>query len=484
MSTNTPPSDIRTLVEKLYGFQKAGVRFLATIPRGILGDDMGLGKTVQTAVSMQINYRQKEVIVCPSSAIAVWERELKVWYPGRRVITIRGDLATRRLQLLAYRRQINDGLDPILIMSYETFIINFDDLKMVSFSSGRITFDEAHNLKNRASKRAISAIKFAKSNAKLEIKFLTGTPLLNMPEELWVMLHMIDPKKYSSFWRWAETYLVVTLERVSQNLRIPMQRVVKGPRDARQMHEMLKPYLLRRTKEEELDLPERTFIDIEVDLADEQLRVYNGLKKDLWALLESGHEIAAPERMTLITRLKQICISLDLLEPTAGDNIRGVKIDALLELLENAGDQKVVIFSQFATVAKRIKLLLGSKATGFTGEDDDRVRAAAVKAFQENEDVRYFCTTTKAGGVAITLTRASIAVLVDRLWTPGYDNQAIDRIYRIGQTRPVTVYSLHARNTLETWILQKQEYKTALSDGIVDGDELAFEYLKYFAGTP
>ena len=468
--------DLQYQISRLYDYQREGVKFGALKPRKINGDDMGLGKTAQTILSMRINPKPIEIVVAISPS--VWVDEFRNWWPSRKITVIEGSGADRRLQLLYFTRAVKAGTAHPIVMSYSTFRIHAAEIVELKSKNARITFDEAHTLRNRTSLVSKAAMKVAKKNRDLHINLLSGTILMNTAEDLWPLLVMVDPETYTSFWNWADTRLS------KSTVRYGARKIESfgAPLDPEALAGELRPYLLRRLKSEVLNLPPKTYQTIRTELSEDQRRVYNEIKKQWYTLFQNDHEISVTIPVTEILRLKQICVSTDLINPNSKTELRGSKIDELDAIIEGAGDQKVVVFSQFAVAIRRLSLKYATTSSGFTGDDEESARAIAVQKFQSDESIRTFFVTYQAGYSSITLTRGSIVVLLDKVWNPKTIQQAIDRVDRISQTRPVTVIDLQANTTLESWINEKLDFKTALADSVVDEDQLALEYIRSYLG--
>ena len=441
-------------MNKLYSYQKDGVAFLLAHKRCILADDMGLGKTVQTiALFKQLN-ASKVLIVCPNSMKFVWQQEMLKWFPAASVQVIDGTKAKRQQQL---------SVDA----SY--FIINYEALRLHKNELTRswqiCVLDEAHRVKNRKA-QVTKAVRAITKNAQRIVQ-LTGTPIVNHASEFFSLLQILHPKIYTSYWRFVHKYCTVHNNGygwvVDDILNATDIRVIS-------LQKRLSTLLLRRTKKQVLiDLPEKTIQQIPVVLTAKQYKLYNIMKHDMTVQLEKQHQtVSAVTALSLITRLRQMAIDATIMLPDETVPLDGAKIDVIHDLIAAAANQqKIVIFSQFARVIRRIRHNLDGwhiSYTGFTGQASSKDREAAIHEFQHNPQIKVFLTTISAGGQGISLSAASIAIFIDKAWAPAYNVQAQDRLHRLPQKHAVTIYELIAQNTVEQKIEKLLQHKTKITD--------------------
>jgi SNF2 family DNA or RNA helicase len=324
--------------------------------------------------------------------------------------------------------------------------------------------DEAQMIKNPDSKVARACLRL-RSKHRLA---LSGTPLENRPLDVWSIFHFLMPGllgRRASF------------EELCR----------KHPAEAvRRLRAQLAPFVLRRTKEEVLpELPPRMVISIECPLLPAQRLAYMRLTGESTDKLGSTPSEALRERPTslfaLLTRLRQVCCDPGLLPGSELPITRSGKISVLLEKLHEAlgSQRKVVIFSQFVSLLDRLQKLLRDtfkevpihRLTGAT-----RKRGETVQAFQEGPAPALMLVSLKAGGTGITLHAADLAFLLDPWWNPAVEEQAFDRLHRIGQERPVTIYRLVTRGTIEAHVEALKSGKAALFADTVGelGDPAAF----------
>lgn len=473
------PEELDTeLADTLYDFQRVGVNFLTETKGAILGDDMGLGKSIQSLATVDNINAKSTLVVCPASLKYNWAEEIEKWLPNKSYTILDGS-KEKRIEALE-----ND---------VDFYITNYASLREKSRAkiNGNWTkvdnelfkaiknknfevaiYDEAHKMKNRKSQQTKALYKI--TNGIKRNYLLTGTPIMNTPEDLWSLLHIIDRKKFSSFWRFVHRYCEVWDNGFGKEIGS-----AKNPKEFR---EMLKPYMLRRLKEEVIeDMPELTKQKSWVELEGKQSKIYHQMEEDMVAELSEQEEIKAPIIISKIMRLKQIAVSEQLLaeKPSIKKFKKSAKIKVLNEIIDDSGDQKIVVFTQYQSAAKLVAKMLDKEGIGYGmihGGVKNKERQKEVNKFQENDNCKVFVATIKAGGLGLTLTAGSIAVFLDKDWTNANNTQAVDRLHRIGQERNVTVIELLAKDSIEEYIeellAEKQETFDSLIEGKITGKEI------------
>jgi superfamily II DNA or RNA helicase len=449
------PSGVRA---RLRGYQADGFRWLVLLWQlglgGILADDMGLGKTVQT-LALVAHARGAGggpfLVVAPTSVVATWAHEAATFVPGLTVRTVTESRARRGTRLA----DVHAGAD-VVITSYTLYRLEADDY--VGLDWGGLVLDEAQMVKNHQGK-TYQAVR------RLDVPFrlaLTGTPMENRLMELWSLLSVVAPGLYPYPQRFTETVAnpvekegdVGVLDRFRRRIR---------------------PFLLRRTKElVATDLPPKQEQLLEVRLTPRHRRVYEThLQRErqhvLGLLGDFDRQRIAIFRS--LTRLRQLSLDAGLVD-SAYDGIGSAKIDVLVDhLLEVVAEgHRALVFSQFTSFLTRIRHRLD--AAGIDSKYLDgrtRRRADVIGGFKRGEG-SVFLISLKAGGVGLTLTEADYVFVMDPWWNPAVEEQAVDRTHRIGQTRPVIVYRLVARETIEEKVMELKARKAALFAKVVDGD--------------
>ncbi|BBF43396.1 superfamily II DNA/RNA helicases, SNF2 family [Lachnospiraceae bacterium KM106-2] len=446
-----------SLQKILRSYQKTGYRFLRSLEHygfgGILADDMGLGKTLQMIALLlaakEEDGKEPSLIVAPASLIYNWKEELEKFAPSLTVGMVAGTAQARKKIIL------NAKKFDVVITSYDLLKRDIEHYKKISFHYEII--DEAQAIKNhttqsaKAVKQIDSAIRFA----------MTGTPIENRLNELWSLFDYLMPGllySYQQFRDEIETPLVVKRDEVA------MKRLQK----------LIKPFILRRLKKDVLkELPEKVENVIYTQLEEKQLTVYDAnvqlIKKRLREQTPEEFKNTKLQTLAELTRLRQICCDPHLVY----ENYHGgaSKIGTCLELIENAMDagHKVLVFSQFTSMLAILEENLSKKHIDYyklVGGTKKEERMRMVNRFQEDE-VPVFLISLKAGGTGLNLTSANIVIHFDPWWNLAAENQATDRVHRIGQKQTVTVYKIIAKDTIEENIIRLQKRKKLLADEII-----------------
>ncbi|HEX9733622.1 MAG TPA: DEAD/DEAH box helicase [Thermoanaerobaculia bacterium] len=456
-----PPAD---LTAELRGYQVEGYRWLRRLAAwgvgGCLADDMGLGKTVQTlAVLIDRREAGPALVVAPTSVGFNWIREVERFAPS--------------LAAKLYRETDRDtvlgelGAGDVVVASYG--LVLRDAAKLARVAWGTLVLDEAQAIKNSRAKTA-RAVRSLEALWRLA---LTGTPVENHLGELWSLFRAVSPGLFG------------TWERFSLLFATPIEKHQDlGRREA--LSRLLRPFVLRRAKSQVLaELPERTEVQLLVELGAAERRLYEDAR--LKALLElSQPRPAAPDGggedgkrrfqvLAALTRLRQLACHPALVDPdwTGGS----AKLDLLLETVEELLDEghRALVFSQFVRhlgLARRAFDQRGIRYQYLDGQTPAGQRAERIDAFQ-NGDGDLFLISLKAGGTGLNLTAADYVIHMDPWWNPAVEDQATDRAHRIGQNRPVTVYRLVSRATIEEEILSLHEGKRDLVAGVLAGTDQA-----------
>ncbi len=444
-----------TLQASLRDYQNQGLHWLQVLDElgfgGCLADDMGLGKTLQIIAFLLLQQEKRpgssNLIVVPTSLLANWQNEVNRFAPSL------------RLKLLYGPERIPSTKDfpdyDMILTTYGTLVSDVVYLK--DFSFNYVILDESQAIKNPDSQR-YKAARLLQSRNKL---VLTGTPIENHTFDLYGQLSFACPGLLGSYTHFKEYY------------SMPIDRYQDRKRAA-ELHEKINPFVLRRTKAQVAsELPDKTEMVIFCEMGPEQRRVYTAFEQEFRHFLLTKKEGDLPRRKLRVlqglTKLRQICDSPVLVNDEEDYGNQSAKIDTLLEQIEErAPDHKILVFSQFVSMLELIKTELDQRGIGYeylTGQT--RNRGERVDRFQEHEDVRVFLISLKAGGTGLNLTRADYVYLVDPWWNPAVENQAIDRCYRIGQKKNVVAVRLICPDTIEEKILQLQQNKTFLAQGLI-----------------
>ena len=421
-----------------------------------LADDMGLGKTVQAiAVLLDRARHGPALVLAPTSVAFNWVSELARFAPGLTPV-LYGELPDRARGLARLRKK------DVVIVSYGLLVRDAEQLAATRFAT--LVIDEAQALKNATTRRARAARRL---DAGFRIA-LSGTPLENHLGELWSLFAVIFPGLLGSW------------EQFRERFAGPIERA-KDPDARAALARLLRPFLLRRTKQEVArELPSRTEIEVAIALSKEERELYEDARLAAVAALDKKTRgLGDPQQrfqiLAALTRLRLLACHPRLYDgrsPVASSKLR-----RLLELVEELRSEghRALVFSQFTSHLALVREALeaaGHRVLYLDGTTPARQRAPLVAAFQAGE-ADVFLISLKAGGTGINLTAADYVIHLDPWWNPAVEDQATDRAHRIGQTRPVTVYRLIARGTIEEQILALHGDKRALVAGVLDGSNAA-----------
>lgn len=443
----------------LRGYQVEGISWLHFLQgfgfNGILADDMGLGKTIQTLAHLlqeKQSGRQAgpNLVIAPTSLMGNWRKEAERFAPELRVVVLHG---TQRHRLFQHICDYD-----VVLTTYPLLRRDKDVLLETQFHT--VVLDEAQAIKNPKSQTTRTVFDL-KAQHRL---CLTGTPLENHLGELWSMFHFLMPG------------FLGTLERFNRLYRYPIEKHADFVR-AEQLRQRIKPFLLRRTKEEvATELPEKTEIIRTVTLTGSQRDLYESIrlamdKKVRDEINSKGFARSQIMILDALLKLRQVCCDPRLVNlPGAGKVEASAKLDLLMDMLPEMIEEgrRILIFSQFTSMLKIIEEALDQEGISYallTGQT--RKREEAIARFQDRV-VPVFLISLKAGGVGLNLTAADTVIHYDPWWNPAAENQATDRAHRIGQDKAVFVYKLISEDTVEDKILSLQQKKQALADSIYD----------------
>jgi SNF2 family DNA or RNA helicase len=466
-------------VGELRPYQRRGVGWLAYLRRlglgACLADDMGLGKTIQ-AIAMLLHERSTAalpsgdagidpaarylpaLLICPTSVVANWRREVERFAPGLRILVHHG---SGRLEGESFLATV--AASDLVITSYGTARRDIDLLRQCTWSD--LILDEAQNIKNPGAKQSQAVRRIAAHNRVA----LTGTPVENHLTELWSVLEFLNPGYLGGH------------EHFRQQFMIPIERYNDDER-ARELRRLVQPFLLRRLKSDPTiisDLPEKNEMVVYCSLTQEQATLYESTVHEALTALERADGIQRRGLvLSLLTRLKQICNHpAHYLKQEAPLRLRSGKLERLTEMLEEAlsvGDH-ALIFTQFVEMGtllqRHLVERLQTDVLFLHGGTPAPQRDQMVQAFQRDDGPPIFVLSLRAGGSGLNLTRANHVFHFDRWWNPAVENQATDRAFRIGQRRNVQVHKFVVAGTLEERINAILESKQSLADTIVGSGE-------------
>jgi superfamily II DNA or RNA helicase len=458
------PCSLEGLKSDLRPYQETGLKWLWFLYSyglsGLLCDEMGLGKTHQamaliSAVSNVDAEKKSFLIVCPTSVIYHWEDLLKRFLPKLKVYTFYGQ--DRDLKVFSKRKY------SVLLTSYG--IMRTERKKLSELSFDVAIYDEIQNAKNVSSQthRALASLQ-----AFMKIG-LTGTPIENHIMELKALFDLILPNYLPSDAQFKQQFIV------------PIEKA-QDPEKKGLLSKLVKPFILRRKKTEVLlELPEKTEEIAYCDLSKEQKELYASLFEEQKVSIEKDLKDAPASAsvmhvFALLSKLKQVCNHPCLItkEKEAFLKHSSGKWDLFVELLAEAHEsgQKVVVFTQYLDMMDMIESYLDIRGIGYAeirGSTKDR--RAPLKKFKEDPECEVFVASLQAAGVGIDLTAASIVIHYDRWWNPAREDQATDRVHRMGQSRGVQVFKLVTKKTVEESIHRLILKKKGILDDVVGFDE-------------
>jgi SNF2 family DNA or RNA helicase len=433
---------------RLYPYQEEGVDWLMGLGRGgILADDMGLGKTAEVIVASRRLCLRRVLIVTLTSVVPVWVQEFEKWAPGARVGTVVAKEVPQLRDILIESKERE-----YIVIGYDLMRSHIATLQKQKWDL--VVFDEAHKLKNRKTVTHTCARRLMRKMTTERIWFTTGTPVQNHAQDYWPLLRAIADG-FGSFWQYAAQYCEV-LEVIHPRTRQVLGhevRSISDPEDPRvkALVERVNPYVLRRTKDDHLGLPPKTRVTVPVDLPPMYRRMYKQMDDKYICTLPTGDVVTADTDLARTTRLLQLCVDWKLLIPQVPfTQYDGPKKQVLLDHVEMIDGRQFVVFSQWANVIDLVYHLLEDLkvySSVFTGRNI-ATREIGLREWKAGE-TQALLVTIAAGGTGRDFTEASEALFLDRSWNPKVNEQAEDRLYRHGQTRPVTIYDFYCEDTVE-----------------------------------
>ncbi len=446
------------LQAQLRPYQLEGVAWLQFIRTydlgGMLADDMGLGKTLQVLAHLELErqagrLQQPALVVAPTSLLFNWQAEAQKFVPQLRVHTYHGN-----------SRSMQDA--DLVLTSYGVVQRDVDALSTQTFAA--LVLDEAHVIKNPRSKQ-YAAIMRLKAQHRIA---LTGTPLQNTLADSWAQFTFLFPG------------ILGTLSEFREEFLKPIEKL--GDHAARsRLQQRLRPFLLRRIKEEVIrDLPKKSEIVRFVDLGQKQRDLYETVRTAVSvevrdALASRGLGRSTVAVLDALLKLRQVCCDPRLLKlPGHRSASESAKLQVLIEMVEHLvqDGRRILVFSQFTAMLELIREALDARAVTYlllTGKS--RNRATLIEKFQSGA-VPVFLISLKAGGVGLNLTAADTVIHYDPWWNPAVERQATDRAHRIGQTKPVFVYKMLARGSVEERIASMQADKAQLATAFTGNSRL------------
>jgi hypothetical protein len=449
-------------------YQESGYHWMQMLDNvswgGCLADDMGLGKTLQTITFLQYiknkHNSPTSIVICPTSLIYNWQLEFDKFAPEIKYYIYYGLGRTN---------------EDLKISDYDVILTSYgvarNDVEILMDAGWEyIILDESQTIKNPD-----AGITKAMMLYKARNRFvLSGTPMQNNTFDLYAQFNFLNPGIFGSRDFFRNEFATQIDRNSNKDAGILLKK-------------MIKPFMLRRTKAEvAIDLPEKTESIIWCEMDNDQRQIYDTYKDFYRGALtqriaSEGLAKSGVYILEGLLRLRQICDDPRLIKTDGDAHAKGVKIRELVrEIKENIGDHKLLVFSQFTEMLSLIRQDLDHDNINYAyldGSTQIQKRKTQIEEFQNNEDIKIFLISLKAGGVGLNLTAADYVYIVDPWWNPAVEQQAIDRAHRIGQKNNIFAYKMICKGTVEEKILTLQEKKLGIARDIVGEDNAFFKKL-------
>jgi SNF2 family DNA or RNA helicase len=444
-----------TFQATLRDYQTEGFAWLARLAHwgvgACLADDMGLGKTLQAlALILTRAAAGPTLVVAPTSVCMNWEAETARFAP---TLTVRvfgpGD-----------REKFLDSMQPFDLVVCSYGLLQQESELLAKTRWETVVLDEAQAIKNMATQRSQAAM-----NLQAGFRLITtGTPLENHLGELWNLFRFINPGLLGSHRSFTE--------RFAGPIERQQDKKARG-----HLKKLIRPFILRRTKNQVLEeLPSRTEITYHVELGTEEMAFYEALRRQSLERIAQADDPGKKRFQILaeLMKLRRACCNPRLVMPDVG--LSGAKLAAFVEIVTELRDNghKALVFSQFVDHLAILRAELDRQQIPYQyldGSTAIKDRKRAVDAFQAGEG-ELFLISLKAGGAGLNLTAADYVIHMDPWWNPAVEDQASDRAHRIGQQRPVTIYRLVTRHTIEEQIVELHRTKRDLADSLLEGSDM------------
>ena len=444
-------------------YQQAGYNWFHFLQEfkfgGVLADDMGLGKTVQTLALLQkqkedlklTDHAKTSLLILPTSLVYNWQKEASKFAPDLRILLHTGS---------------NRFKDPYAFTHFDLVITTYgivrsDEDIFSKFFFNYIILDESQNIKNPTSK-SFKAIKTLKGRHKLA---LSGTPIENSVSDIWSQMHFTNPGLLGSYSFFQKEFVAAIEKKKDEEM-------------AKRLQAIIKPFVLRRTKNQvATELPPKTEQIVYCEMEESQAEMYETIKSEyrnalLDGAVQQGTKNSQIALLQGLTKLRQLANHPQMVEGDYKES--SGKFNAVLEMLDSvsAEGNKVLIFSQFVKHLDIFRKYFDKHKTPYAYLDGaTKDRAEAIQYFKTNNDVKIFLISIKAGGVGLNLTEADYVFILDPWWNPAVEQQAIDRSHRIGQTRNVFIYKFISKDTVEEKIVALQNRKKSIATSLVTTEE-------------
>jgi SWI/SNF-related matrix-associated actin-dependent regulator 1 of chromatin subfamily A len=441
---------------RAFKHQEDGIKFLMKNKKCILADDMGLGKTYQSIVAALESGAERVLIICPSSLKINWMREVQNFCDDVSIIT--GSYwDPARFTIINYDILKNFHTVKEKNKEYEEWELRRE---IADFNPDILILDEAHYVKNHKSKRGAILKDLSKNFSCERVWLLTGTPIANRPMDYYNLLSIIDSPITNNWVHYAKTYC----EGMRFRKGGKYVWVTKGASNLDELASKTKRTILRRKKEDVLDLPEKLITPVYLEL--ENVDGYKSVWEDYLAKRKLEGKKGNPARDLVEMTLLRTFIAME----TVPYSIE--KAEEALEL-----NKKVIIFCNFNDEMDAFNRHFGNKAVCVRGGMSDKQKQLSVDRFQEDDSCKVFVGQIKAAGVGLTLTKAEIVIMNSLDWVPGNHEQAEDRAYRIGQKETVNIYYMLMDDTIDTLVWDILNEKKKIIGTIMGEDDIINEFI-------
>lgn len=437
------------LPDDLYEYQREDSARMLSGSNWLNFSEMGVGKTPETLNLIEEGGFQIPLIICPNSLRLEWKRQIEDWIGPNHCAVCTTDSYTK-LGPILHSFKNNQKYK---VLNYEALRneTNLEILSHIPFDI--IVFDEIHKLRNPQTKLVEGAYdkdearflgasrekkggawKFLNQHLNAKIIGLSGSPIMNYPNDLYVPLSVINPEEYPrEIHPWRHFMYKYCLW--SDGKYGPY---MYGTQNLKQLREETNPFIIRRTKKEVLPfLPDKYYRRVMLEMQKDQRKLYNQMESELKILLDTGEPLWSTNVLSCLTRLRQINLDPKIVGVTSSS----AKTDFIMDTIEST-DEKLVIFSCFEKYIYLLHLIFEQANiphSMVTGKVPVNQRQEEVKRFQEDDKIKLCLGTIQAMGEGITLTASSNVILSDRWWNQPVCDQAIDRLHRIGQKNAVQV---------------------------------------------
>lgn len=449
----------------LRNYQLEGVDFLDKRQSAALHFEQGLGKTLTVLTHLNNNqFKLPALIVCPKSVVPVWSQEVSKHGFGFSVNEFKGSSINKKAL-------VNKSAD-LHVINYEGMRILNDSLLKTGFNT--IIFDEAHRIKERDTKQTKAAFSLCQKTK--YVLQMTGTPMTKDPSDLWTQLYLMalktgDADKIGNFYSFQARFCTMKSIRIMVKGKAREIKKVVGVRNEAALNELRALLCLRKTKAGNLELPDKIYKKIPIEMDGDQKKAYNEARYSLQVMLQ-GNEIAHVGLVKSVAKLRQICSGFMYVdEQTTVRYKHNAKLSALMDIIKDTGDENVIIFTAFIEEKKIIKEMLEKEEWFDVIDYGDGDRGEDVRRFNGSDRKAIFLSNIETAKEGIDLTSSNHVIFFSPTYNYGTRAQAEDRAHRIGQSKNVIYYDLICSGSIEEKVLKIFNFKKETADKIT-GDAM------------